>query len=549
MVSRLPGYVRTFPQDLVPGTSGTETYMFRELVWGCNNTLKSRTKKIFNFEYVSVIFVRKQLKLLKRSKATGLDNLPPSMLKDAADVICKPLCHIINISLCNGSFPEIWKKARIVPVHKSAKTSLPENYRPISIVPVLSKILEKAVHLQLSAFLEDNKLLSNKQFGFRRNRSTDMATTLLCDSIRQKVGEGKLVGAIFLDLSRAFDTINHANLLNHLSTYGVAGNELNWFQDYLFNRTQVVDIDGFYSNEQPLYSGVPQGTILGPLLFIIFFNTFEECLKNSETLQYADDTVIYTAHKDISQLSNLLNEDLISISNYFYENELLANLKKGKTESMLFGTNQRLSKTPKQLELFYRGERINNTDSYKYLGNTVDPSLTLNANFDAKYKNASKRLKLMARVRPFLTKVAALKIYNMLIIPILTYCSQHHSRKTCTQSNKLQSIHNRAYTIIGDVNASLQNPGKSMTLINCLFVRKCMDKRLCENFDEYFNLLHHSKNTRGNNTLLKLPSVKLEFERKGFYFFGAKVYNELPNKVRQIDDFEKFKIALKDHLL
>ena len=521
----------------------------RELVWGCNNTLKSRTKKIFNFEYVSVIFVRKQLKLLKRSKATGLDNLPPSMLKDAADVICKPLCHIINISLCNGSFPEIWKKARIVPVHKSGKTSLPENYRPISIVPVLSKILEKAVHLQLSAFLEDNKLLSNKQFGFRRNRSTDMATTLLCDSIRQKVGEGKLVGAIFLDLSRAFDTINHANLLNHLSTYGVAGNELNWFQDYLFNRTQVVDIDGFYSNEQPLYSGVPQGTILGPLLFIIFFNTFEECLKNSETLQYADDTVIYTAHKDISQLSNLLNEDLISISNYFYENELLANLKKGKTESMLFGTNQRLSKTPKQLELFYRGERINNTDSYKYLGNTVDPSLTLNANFDAKYKNASKRLKLMARVRPFLTKVAALKIYNMLIIPILTHCSQLHSRKTCTQSNKLQSIHNRAYTIIGDVNASLQNPGKSMTLINCLFVRKCMDKRLCENFDEYFNLLHHSKNTRGNNTLLKLPSVKLEFERKGFYFFSAKVYNELPNKVRQIDDFEKFKIALKDHLL
>lgn len=324
---------------------------------------------------------------------------------------------------------------------------------------------------------------------------------------------------------------------------------MNWFQDYLFNRTQIVDIDGVYSSEQSLYSGVPQGTILGPLLFIVFFNTFEECLKNAETLQYADDTVIYAAHKDIDQLTNLLNEDLVSVSNYFHENELLANLKRGKTEAMLLGTNQRLSKTPRGLELYYRGEKINTTDSYNYLGNIVDPTLSLNPNFDAKYKNASKRLKLMARVRPFLTKAASLKIYNMLIIPVLTYCSQLHAKRTSTQSNKLQSIYNRAFTIIGDVNASLQTPKQCITLNNCLFIRKCVDKSLCKNFDEYFKLIQHSKNTRGNNSLLKLPSVKLEFERKGFYFFGAKMYNELPNSVRQIKDFEKFKIAIKGHLL
>ena len=244
-----------------------------------------------------------------------------------------------------------------------------------------------------------------------------------------------------------------------------------------------------YSNEQPLYTGVPQGTILGPLLFIVFFNMFEECLKNAKSLQYADDNVIYTAHKDINQLSKLLNEDLNSISNFFYENELLANLKKGKTETMLFGTSKRLSKINQGLELFYREERINNTESYKYLGNTVDPTLTLNSDFDAKYKNASKRLKLMARVRPFLTKSAALKIYNMLVIPILTYCSQLHASNTKTQSAKLQSIYNRAYTIIGFVNARLQNPERSMTLNNCLFVRKCIDKKLCENFHDYFKPL------------------------------------------------------------
>jgi len=518
----------------------------RDFVWGYSKSFQLRTTKSFRFEYVSVVHVRKHLKKLKRTKATGLDNLPPAILKDTADIICKPLCHIINSSLRNGSFPEVWKKARVVPVFKSGKTSLPENYRPISIVPVLSKILEKAVHHQLSLYLEDNKLLSDRQFGFRHKRSTEMASTLLCDSIRQRVGEGKLVGAVFLDLSRAFDTINHANLLNHLKSYGVSGSELEWFRDYLFGRTQVVDVDSVYSSIQPLYTGVPQGTILGPLLFNIFFNTFEECLKNSNTLQYADDTVIYIGHKDIKQLSKLLNEDLSAISNFFYENELLANLKKGKTESMLFGTNQRLSKINHGLELFYREQIIKNTDSYKYLGNIVDPSLTLNTDFDAKYKKASNRLKLLARVRPFLTKSAALKIYNMLIIPILTYCSQLHSSKTKTQSSKLQSIYNRAYTIIGQLNARLQNPEHSMSLNNCLFVRKCMDRRLCANFHDYFTLLQHTKNTRGNNSLLKLPRVKLEFERKGFYFFGAKVYNELPNEIRQLSEFESFKKSLKD---
>ena len=149
----------------------------RDLVWSWNKSSQSRTQNKFTFDYASVIFVRRQLKQLKRPKVTGLDNLPTSMLKDTADIICKPLCHIINSSLRNGYFPEPWKKARIVPVHKSGKTSLTENYRPISIVSVLSKILEKkAVHAQLSSYFEDNNLLSNKQFGLALNRHGNYVT-------------------------------------------------------------------------------------------------------------------------------------------------------------------------------------------------------------------------------------------------------------------------------------------------------------------------------------------------------------------------------------
>lgn len=209
-----------------------------------------------------------------------------------------------------------------------------------------------------------------------------MAATLLCDLIRKQVGQKKLVGAVFLDLSREFDTISHGKLINKLQTYGITGEELNWFTDYLFQRTQSVDINGTHSNEEPSFTGVPQGTILGPLLFVVFFDDFRETLQNCDIVQYADDTVIFAADSNINEISRVLNEDLENISEYCFKNELLLNLKKGKTGAMLFGTAQRISKAENGLELYYRGELVQNTEQYRYLGNIVDPSLTLNVDFN-----------------------------------------------------------------------------------------------------------------------------------------------------------------------
>ena len=372
-------------------------------------------------------------------------------------------------------------------------------------------------------------------------RSTDMAATLLCDSIRRQIGQGKLVGSVFLDLSRAFDTINHGKLINELERYGVSGQELGWFTDYLFNRHQTVDINKSTSPAEPLYCGVPQGTILGPLLFVVFFNLSTQ-LKNSNMIQYADDTVIYLGHKNVNEISKLLNEDLDLISTYFNENELLMNLKKGKTETMLFGTSQRLSKLDSSLELYYRGERVNCTDKYKYLGNVVDPALNLNSDFDQKYKKASSRLRLLTKVRPFLNVAAASKIFEAMIVPVVTYCHTLHASMTTTQKRKLKSLTSRATKII-DSNVP-NDIETTMRVRTCLFVRKCMENKLCNDFNEYFKVANHSKNTRNNKSLLVLPQVKLEFERKAFYFFGDKIYNELPLDIRKEKSYNIFKQRL-----
>ena len=174
--------------------------------------------------------------------------------------------------------------------------------RPISVLPVISKIIEKIIYRQLITFLDKNHLLTKFQFGFRPKLSTEYAATILLDSIRNNVDKGKLVGAIFVDLAKAFDTVSHAMLLDKLPLYGVGGRELEWFKDYLFFRKAKVAYNSCFSKENALLTGVPQRSILGPLLFLILFNDAVDVIEHSSILKYADDTVLYVADQDIQSI-------------------------------------------------------------------------------------------------------------------------------------------------------------------------------------------------------------------------------------------------------
>ena len=199
----------------------------------------------------------KQLKCLKLKKVSGLDGLPARLLKDSAVVIADCVTHLVNLFIKSGTVPSEWKQAKVVPLFKSGNKDDLDNYRPISILPILSKILEKAVFHQLHSYLSENSLLSPYQSAFRANHSTQLAITFFTDKTRGHMDKGLLTGAVFIDLKRAFDTVPHDGLLNKLFRYGIQDQPLSRFESYLTNRTQSVSIENHLSSAANISSGVP----------------------------------------------------------------------------------------------------------------------------------------------------------------------------------------------------------------------------------------------------------------------------------------------------
>ena len=480
--------------------------------------------------HVTPNFIINQLKKFKRNKASGVDNLPSGLLKDCRYHIAEPLSFILNLSMDTNTYPQNWKIAKVNPIYKKGSPSEPSNYRPISVLPVLSKILEHAVHTQLMDYLEKHNLITPYQFGYRKNQSTNDAATILVDDIREMVDNGQLVGAVFIDLSKAFDTLSHDMMLEKLSSYGIQNGELLWFTDYLFCRQQFVQIDGCCSDSNQVFAGVPQGSILGPLLFILYFNDVLDQLCQCKILMYADDTVLYYGNKEAIAIEHVLTNELKHLSDYFIKNELIINLNKGKTEVMLFGTSKRLSMNRHDLAIYFGGHRITNTTSYVYLGHTLDQSLQLNNSFQSAYKKASSRVKLMMSLHDHLTPKIVMKIYMSLIVPILVYMGNLKLDFTVTQKQRLQSLERRVSTIARQQICPIENLVKRHS---CKAVKRCLENESCYNLSKYFKLNQHAVNTRNNGYSVKLPKFRLEFGKKSFKFTCAKWFNELPLGIRK----------------
>lgn len=497
----------------------------------------------FKFQHVEISETIKMLKEINSSKASGIDDLPALLIKDAAEELAAPLSFLINHSFKSGIFPTIEKTAKVTPIYKSEAKHLFSNYRPISVLNVISKVVEKIAFDQLSQYFESNGLFSPYQYGFRKKRSTQHAVTNLVNHIRNNMDKGNKTGVLYMDFSKAFDTVNHSCLLHKLPYYGITENELSWISDYLFNRSQLVNFEGTSSRTESITHGVPQGSILGPLLFIILLNDLHFRLKNCSILKYADDTVLYYSHKNERHIVSVINKEADVVQSWIRDNCLILNMKKGKTEFVMY--RNRLSNVD-DCNVEILSTTINQSDTYEYLGITLDSHLNLNEHYSKVYKKICSRIYLLKKLRHQISPVVANSIYNALIKPIFHYCYPVYCNQSNSWKMKFEGLHNRANTIIhntGEHSISIENERKRKAVTDVFKILHKIDN--VSNIQ--YELVNHNINTRGNKSQIRLPKVRTEAGRKTTSYYGAQLFNTLNLDVRNEKSFVNFKRYISKH--
>ena len=311
------------------------------------------------------------IKSFKTKKSTGDDGISMHILKQLCEPCSEPIAILVNMSLEQGIVPDAMKLAKVIPIHKSKSKELFNNYRPISLLSNMSKVLEKVVHNRLYSFLIKNSILYDKQYGFRPKRSTIDAITEFTAGILPSLDRKKQCLSIYLDLSKAFDTINHSILLNKLKYYGIRGKPLEWFRSYLEQRKQYVSYLGVQSTTQNIEYGVPQGSVLGPLLFILYSNDIPNSLTYCQAILFADDTTVYLTGDNLQTMHDKVNTDLYTLNDWFRANQLSVN--PSKTKYILFSKYGNV--LTNGMFLHIDNEHIERVQSTKFLGIHIDEHL------------------------------------------------------------------------------------------------------------------------------------------------------------------------------
>ena len=512
------------------------------------------SEKSFSIQLPSEEIVCKLLRGIDVSKAVGLDKIPNRILKIAADIIGPSLSHIFQKSIKTSVFPDEWKIARVAPVFKSGgKTDL-NNYRPISVVPTIAKIFEKIIHDQLYAYFSDNNLLASCQSGFRSLHSTVTALLEATDTWSLNIDKGLINGVLFLDLKKAFDTINHEILLSKLLNYGIEQHSLKWFQSYLSDRYQRCLVNQNLSDACQVNCGIPQGSNLGTLLFLVYINDLPNCLSKASPRMYADDTSISLHGSSTSEIENNMNIELRNIDRWLKTNKLSLNITK--TEVLMIGSRQKLSAQEKtSLDVKLGETKLKQVDHAKSLGVTIDTNLSWAEHITNMTKKISSKLSALKRIRPSITTESAVQIYNALIRPNFDYCSEVWGGTYKTLCDRLQKLQNRAARIITRSNYDI----RSKTILDeldwdnleirrkkqkALLMYKVIHKKAPSYLQRLFTENKQTYNLRASEGKLTLPKPKTEYLKKSFSYSGAILWNTIPTTARETKSISKFKKEL-----
>ena len=383
--------------------------------------LHSPCESRLNFTTVNENVVAKIIESLKTKSSCGDDGLSTKLLKEIKNEICSSITLIVNQMITTGIFPDSLKIAKIIPIFKKGDIEIIENYRPISILPAISKIFEKILSLQIHEYFQSKHLYYEHQYGFIKNRSTEHAALELIDRVITEIDKGEIPFNIYIDLSKAFDTLDHAILMDKLYYYGVQGTSLDLLRNYLVKRKQYVQIGEVKSDITYLSTGVPQGSILGPLLFIIYINDIAKCSNLLHTIIYADDTTLMGNISTFElrngrTLDENINFELLKLTDWLKVNKLSLNA--NKTKLMIFHMPQRKLNPPiikiDEIQL----EPISN---FNFLGIIINENINWSKHINKISYSISKTIGIIRKLKNVLPSSVLLTIYNSLILPQLTY--------------------------------------------------------------------------------------------------------------------------------
>ena len=363
--------------------------------------------------------------------------------------VIESLCDIFNLSIATGIFPGSWKIARVAPIFKSGQTNDRSNYRPISVLPFVSRVFEKLIYNQLYDYLDRNKLLFSKQSRFRSLHSVVTCLLKCTNDWYLDMDKGQYTSMIFVDLKKAFDTVNHEILLKKLEKYGVIGFENAWFASYLCNRRQFCRVNGVSSGLDDINCGVPQGSCLGPLLFMIYINDLPLSLQSCEVTMYADDTTLSHSSKNITDLNENLNRDLCNLKQWLQGNKLSLNLIM--TQAMVVGSRPNFKKiSDKKVQpptFVIDDSQIEIVEKAKYFGVQLDQHLVWDEHARYVCTKVSRALRFLKYAKKLLPQETLSHIYRGIVEPYFRYCSSVWGSCGETRLLTLQKLQNRAARI------------------------------------------------------------------------------------------------------
>ena len=504
---------------------------------------------------IAVHEVGKYICGLKNKKSMGLDNTNAFLLKLALPYIVESLTHIYNLCIKTNLFPDAWKSAKVIPLPKNNDGSDLNNFRPISILSVLSKPLEKHVHKHLSNFIEDKNLFYEYQSGFRKHHSCATAVTRLCDTWLSAINKSQICGAVFLDLKKAFDLVDHKILLEKLLLYTRSEATVSFIHSFLLNRSQCVVINANYSSLRPVVCGVPQGSVLGPLLFCLYINDMPLYIQNPNVCceLFADDGSLHSSSNSVENLEVILQSELNNVVRWSLDNHMILNPQK--TKSMVITSRQKHQRAPLHINLSIGSASIDQVDSHRVLGVTVDNELRWQPHINNVCKTVSRNLYLLGKLSYYVDADICKSFFYAHCLSHINYASNVWCHASENLLKRLNSLHRRAAKFLAPSPfLSTDDKLKSAQVLSlnnqfnfniAVLVFK-VKNGLAPAYMERLLVKANGKYEFGN---FILPRTRIDLYKSSFAFSGASVWNSLPAKVKSSQALSTFKSGAKKHFL